>query len=148
MQGHLHIKKCTSPLTGSRDQRDKKREGWFGGLAHPLSNDWYRGPTKLVQHFRLKEFTSAQELCLTFSLNGLAISLAYCSGEDGGNVFVQIICTYCLCAKMKGMGSAPCGLTPLAGVYPYLWWRRWDCCWVQARFLSKETKMFFLSRHM
>ncbi len=44
----------------------------------PQCNDWSRGPTKLVQVFRLwGEFTSTQERCLTFNWYGFAISLAH-----------------------------------------------------------------------
>jgi hypothetical protein len=55
----------------------------------------YRGPTELVQLCRYwGEFTSVQERCLTFIRYGLAISLAYTSGEKGGILLVQIISTY------------------------------------------------------
>ncbi len=56
-----------------------------------------RGPPELVQHFRLKgEFTSAQDWY------GLAVSLAYPSGEEGGSFLVQMIST-CLPSR-RGRG--------------------------------------------
>ncbi len=49
---------------------------------------------ELVQHIRLQgEFTSTHERCMSYILYGLAISLAYRSGEEGGNFLVQMIST-------------------------------------------------------
>ncbi len=50
---------------------------------------------ELVQYFRLQgEFTSAQERCISYIWYGLAVSLAYPSGEEGGNFLVQMISTF------------------------------------------------------
>jgi hypothetical protein len=53
-----------------------------------------------------------QERCLTFSLYGLAISLAYRSGEDGGIFLVQMIYT-CRRGAKGGGGSASYGRNKL-----------------------------------
>ncbi len=66
-----------------------------------------RGPPELVQHVRLEgEFTSALERCLPLNWFGLAISLAYPSGEEGGNLLVQMIstCRHGLRGRGEGVG--------------------------------------------
>ncbi len=81
---------------------------WVGGEASSQSNELTRRPPELVHHFRLYgEFTSAQERCLTLkSWYGLAISLAYPSGEEGGNLLVQIFST-CRHGLTGGVGWGP-----------------------------------------
>ncbi len=56
-------------------------------------------------HLHLREFTSAQERCLTFILYGLAISLAYPSGGRG--VFYQLIPTCRRRLRGRGGGRHP-----------------------------------------
>ncbi len=72
----------------------------------PQSNELTKGTTELVQHFRLLG-SSHRRKSLTQIWYGLAISLAYSSGEADGILPVQMISTY-LCCAYRGGGSAPC----------------------------------------
>ncbi len=54
--------------------------------------------------------TSAQERCLTVNWYGLAVSLAYLSGEEVGILLFQMIstCHAVMAIRRGGGGSAPC----------------------------------------
>ncbi len=69
-------------------------EPWRSEFSTQI-NDWSRGPTELVQHFWLQYRGVHFGARTLFDINwyGLAISLSYPSGEEGGILQVQLIST-------------------------------------------------------
>jgi hypothetical protein len=57
-----------------------------------------------------------QERCLTLNCYGLAISLAYPSGEERRNLLAQIISNYRHRLRGRGKGSAPGDVAWWAGL--------------------------------
>jgi hypothetical protein len=77
-------------------------------LPQCTSNKLTRRPSELVQHFRFKgEFASAQERCLTLNCYVLATSLAYPTGEEGGNLLVQMTPNSAVNGGSPGGGRHP-----------------------------------------
>jgi hypothetical protein len=54
----------------------------------------YRGPVSSALSLIGGVHIGARARCFTFNLYGLAILLAYPSGEEGGILLIQIISTY------------------------------------------------------
>ncbi len=98
---------CRFQVSGFRFQVSGFRLLVFGRpVSATQSNDWYRGPTDLVQHFRLLgEFTSTQERRLACNWYGLAISLAYPCGEEGGDLLVKRMILPAVAALRWGGGG-------------------------------------------
>ncbi len=98
----------------------------FVDEVNPQSTELTRGPSNLVQHFCLqRDFTSAQERCMSYIWYGLAISLAYPSGEERGNLLVQwLFLPVFVTRRWRGWGGRhPVGLCK-CGEKPSLVWMR------------------------
>ncbi len=77
------------------------------------SNDWYRGPTELVQHFAYRQSSHRRQGATSHKINMVWI---HPGGEKGGILLIQLI-SMCLHAALRRRGGGE-GVSTLWG---FMW---------------------------